>query len=145
MASRVSAVEQLYSADIVEIVLDLPVPTSTNALWIARGKRRVKSKQYLAWQEQADVTCIANRQFPRHRKITGHYEMSLLVDRTQTKGDLSNKIKALEDWLVSRDIVRDDVDCQRLSAEWVSREMAPSGCRVTLRSLHRNQVMGAGR
>ncbi len=120
--------------DSVEITLDLPMPTSTNKLWRAGYGRVYRSREYLNWMEEADMTVMAAKAYPKS-KILGPYEMELLLS-TKHRGDGSNRIKALEDWLQSRDIVLNDSDCRKGSWEWVSPENAPKGCRVILRSLH---------
>lgn len=117
----------------IQITLDLPMPTSTNRIWRVARNRIIKSAEYIAWQEAADMTVMAAKAYPR-QKITGPYEMELLLNATY-RGDGSNRIKACEDWLQSRDIVRNDADCQHGSWAWVEPEQAPRGCRVILRSL----------
>ena len=121
--------------DSVEITLDVPMPTSANRLW-RRNRNSIKpfiSKEYLAWKEEADMTVMAARQFPK-LKIHGPYEMTVLLS-TAHRGDGDNRLKAIGDWLQSRDIVRNDSDCRRGSWVWVTPECAPRGCRVIVRSL----------
>lgn len=129
-----SAVEQLYAADIVEIVLDLPMPPSTNRLWRSARGRVFKSKKYLDWLTDADVVVMAKRQFPK-RKIQGPFEVTISLDVQSARGDGDNRIKALLDWAQSRDVILNDSDCRRGSWEWVAPDQAPAGCRVTLRSI----------
>lgn len=118
----------------VEIVLDLPIPTSTNRLY-GRGRKSVhRSAEYVRWMEEADMTVMAAKQYPK-RKIQGPFEAQILLSERH-RGDGDNRIKAACDWLQSRDIVRNDSDCRRGSWAWVSPEQAPRGCRVILRSLH---------
>jgi hypothetical protein len=118
----------------VEIILDLPIPTSTNRLY-GRGRKGVhRSAEYVRWMEEADQTIMAAKQYPK-RKIQGPFEAQILLSELHC-GDGDNRIKAACDWLQSRDIIRDDSDCRRGSWAWVSPEQAPRGCRVILRSLH---------
>lgn len=122
--------------DSVEITLDLPMPTSANRLW-RRNRNSTKpfcSKEYMAWKEEADMTVMAARQFPK-RKIRGPFEIDVQLSSNH-RGDGDNRLKSLLDWLTSRDIIRDDSDCRRGSWEWVEPERAPRGVRVILRSLH---------
>lgn len=129
-----SAVEQLYSADIVEIVLDLPMPPSVNHIW-KRSKMGVyRSAKYMRWLERADMMVLASKQYPR-RKIVGKFEAHILLDESASWGDCDNRIKCVLDWCGSRDVITDDKHCRKVTAEWVSRETAPAGCRVTLRSV----------
>jgi Holliday junction resolvase RusA-like endonuclease len=132
-----SAVEQLYSADIVEIVLDLPFPPSTNRIWRGNGKNVYRAPKYIAWQQQADMSVMAKRQFPR-RKISGPFSIHIALNDSN-RGDGDNRIKAILDWCQSRDVVRNDSDCRRGEWIWVAPDQAPAGCRVTLRSLHTDQ------
>jgi Holliday junction resolvase RusA-like endonuclease len=121
-------------ADAVEIILDLPIPTSTNRLYARTRKGGVRrSAAYVAWLEEADLAVMATRQYPK-RKINGPYEIELLLSLDH-RGDGSNRIKAAEDWLQSRDLIRNDGDCRRGSWAWVEPEQAPQGCRVIIRSL----------
>lgn len=123
-------------ADSIEITLDLPMPTSANKLWRHNRNSRKPfcSKEYLAWKEHADMSVMAARQFPKC-KIQGLYEMQVLLNN-EHGGDGDNRLKAIGDWLQSRDIVRNDRDCRKGSWEWIEPERAPKGCRVILRSLH---------
>jgi Holliday junction resolvase RusA-like endonuclease len=125
-------------SDAVEIVLDLPIPTSTNRLY-GRGRKGGvhRSAEYVLWMEEADMTVMAAKQYPK-RKIQGPFEAQILLSELH-RGDGDNRIKAACDWLQPRDIVRNDSDCRRGSWKWVSPEEAPCGCRVILRSLERGR------
>jgi hypothetical protein len=50
--------------------------------------------------------------------------------------DLSNRIKALEDWLQRAGLIENDKYCERLVAEW---GRAPLGVRVRLRGWMREE------
>jgi hypothetical protein len=114
----------------VEIVLDLPIPTSTNRLYTRSRNGICRSDEYVIWAEEADMTVMAARAYPK-RKITGPFEVTILLS-TKHGGDGDNRIKAALDWLQSREIVRNDVDCRRGSWAWVDPDQAPRGCRVIL-------------
>lgn len=135
-----SAVEQLYAADMVEIVLDLPVPPSVNRLWRASAddRRRVyRAPCYKQWLHEADALVIINRQGPRGRIIRGWFELHFAMsDGYPHKGDLDNRLKAALDFLQSREYVANDKHARKITLEWVPPDQAPAGCRVTLRSLH---------
>jgi Holliday junction resolvase RusA-like endonuclease len=119
----------------VEIILDLPIPTSTNRLYARTRKGGVRrSAAYVAWLEEADMTVRAAKQYPK-RKIQGAFEFELLL-RADHCGDGDNRIKAALDWLQSRDIIRNDSDCCCGSWRRASPQEAPKGARVILRSLH---------
>ncbi len=123
-------------ADSVEITLDLPMPTSTNRLHAHGRKSGVyRTREYMDWIDAADMAVMASKQYPK-RKIKGPFEVEILLSVAAPRADGDNKIKALLDWLQSRDVVRNDVDCRRGSWAWVEPSEAPKGCRVILRSLH---------
>lgn len=121
--------------DSIEITLDLPPPPSTNRIWrFARG-HVYKSKEYVAWQRECDAAVLINKQYPRN-KITGPFEFILQLAANSHNGDGDNRIKAVLDWLESRQIIANDKHCKKGFWEWVATAEAPSGCRVKLRSLH---------
>jgi Holliday junction resolvase RusA-like endonuclease len=119
--------------DSIEIVLDVPFPPSVNHIWRRSPKRVFRSARYERWMKRADAAVMAAKQYPR-RKIIGHFEAHILLDRDAGHGDLDNRIKAVLDWTQSRDIILDDKDCQSLRIEWCDHDQAPQGCRVILRS-----------
>jgi Holliday junction resolvase RusA-like endonuclease len=124
------------SADSVEITLDLPMPVSTNKIWRTGRGRTYRSKEYVAWCEQADMTVMATKKPGRLQKINGPFEVEILLSTVGRKGrDGDNYCKATLDWLQSRDVVRDDCNCKFGSWRWVPPEQAPKGARVILRSL----------
>ncbi len=123
------------SASLV-IVLDLPFPPSTNRIWRTRARPTGTSvylaPEYRKWKDRADMTVLSLRQYPR-RKIGGAFTADIVLDVGQRKarGDLDNRIKATLDWIVTREIVRDDRDLDALTVSWGE---APHGARVTLRA-----------
>lgn len=129
-----NAVEQLYTLDIIEIVLDLPLPPSVNSIWRAKRRGIYRAEKYLNWLDAADKLVTAARSFPKG-KIRGRFSADFKFDERAGAGDLDNRIKGAMDWLVSRDVVSDDVHCRKLTAEWVKSAAAPAGCRVVLRSI----------
>jgi Holliday junction resolvase RusA-like endonuclease len=124
-------------SDPVTISLDLPTPISTNRIWRTGRGRTYRSKEYVAWCEQADATLMAAKGPGRLPKISGPFEIEILLSTAGRKGrDGDNYCKVCLDFCQSRDLVRNDSDCRCGSWKWVSPEEAPKGCRVILRSLH---------
>jgi Holliday junction resolvase RusA-like endonuclease len=121
-------------ADSVEIVLDLPMPPSTNRIWRSGRGKVYRSAEYVRWAEQADMVVMAARAYPK-RKIRGPFSIRIALS-SKYGGDGDNRIKAVLDWLESRDVVRNDRDCREGEWKWVGDADAPSGCRVMMRSLH---------
>lgn len=119
----------------IEIILDLPIPISTNRIWRACRGRVFKSREYVAWLKECDATVMSNRQFPRET-ITGPFEICIYLARNGANGDGDNRIKACLDFLQSREIIANDRDCLKGRWEWVPTSEAPLGCRVHLKSLH---------
>ena len=122
-------------ADSVEIVLDLPFPVSVNAIWGARNGGGVRrTAHYVRWLEAADMHVMATKQYPR-RKIQGPFAIQIALSDDRG-GDGDNYIKVCLDWLQSRDVIPNDKLCRKGAWEWVPPAEAPSGVRITLRSLH---------
>jgi Holliday junction resolvase RusA-like endonuclease len=122
----------MQSCPAIEIIVDLPFPPSVNKIWRTGNDGRVRrSNVYLDWIAAADIGVMARRQYPK-RKITGSFEAHIVLG-DGGRGDLDNRIKAVLDWAQSRDLIRNDSDCQRLIAEWGDAE---HGCRLTLRGLN---------
>lgn len=116
-------------------VCELPRPPSINSLWRAPtktdGKRlgRIKTKTYDTWQHKAGWALRAARA-PR---LFGRY--ALVIEIGRRKGaDLDNFAKAINDLLVSMNVVRDDSDCERLTLTWAD-DLPANRCRIELRDL----------
>jgi Holliday junction resolvase RusA-like endonuclease len=107
------------------IGIDLPSPPSVNKI---TGRKVYRSKTYLDWMAAADTMVMANRQYPK-RKIVTEFCAHLVLDHS-VRGDIDNHVKVVLDWAQSRDVIKNDRDCQRLVVE---RGEAPAGCRLTLR------------
>jgi Holliday junction resolvase RusA-like endonuclease len=120
--------------DPIEIVLDLPFPTSTNRLHKTARGHVYRTKEYEAWIKDCDATVMLKRQYPRTR-LQGPFEIEILLSN-QGRGDGDNRIKAVLDYLQSREITGNDLNCRRGSWAWVSHEQAPCGCCVTVRELN---------
>lgn len=120
-----------------DVVVDLPYPPSVNRLWrsTAAEKNRVYlSPSYVKWKEAADVLLLGAKGW-RSKKIAGAFGIEIALCPTaqgHPRGDLDNRIKAVLDYLQRVEIIANDKNCQRLVAEWVVRERAPHGCRVTV-------------
>lgn len=125
--------------ELIKTVVDLPFPPSVNRIWRANpqssGKQVHLSQSYIRWKRQADLLAIASRVYRGCLKIDGPFEAHIALDVTAGAGDLDNRVKAVLDWAQSREMVKNDRDCRRLTVEWVEHVNAPEGCRLTLREL----------
>lgn len=115
-------------------VLELPFPPSTNRIWARGGHGVTLSKDYRAWKDAADKFVLYTGAWRRAQKITGRFKFELILDENERRrgGDLDNRIKAALDWCQSRELIRNDSDCEDVHAYW---GLAPHGCVVTLREV----------
>lgn len=134
--------DYIHSLELCDsVTLDLPLPPSTNALFVeaagktkGKGRQRVKTKEYRAWIEHTTWTVPAQlrRQGvpvnPTAPIIRRPFGISIAVNISH-RGDVTNRIKALEDFLVERKIVDGDQWCNHASIERVPD--LPAECRVT--------------
>lgn len=98
-------------------MITFPLPPSTNHLYAnVPGKGRVKTIRYRQWIKAADKYYLA--QLRNIKPVSG--PISLLIRLPiATRGDTSNRIKAVEDYLVKRNITGDDKHTWKVSAERV--------------------------
>ena len=117
----------------VEIVIDLPTPTSTNKLWGCSRGRVYKTKEYVNWQKEAYYLAKSEGRWPTTR-ITGPFQIRLCLAESG-RGDGDNRVKAALDLLQLFGVIRNDSDCRKGEWEWVPTVEAPLGCRVHLKSI----------
>ncbi len=114
-----------------ELVLHLIMPPTTNNLFAtARASgRRFRTAEYKIWVQQAGLQL--NRQRPP--LVAG--KVSLLIEveepKTARHQDCTNRVKAVEDLLVSHRVIQGDD--QRFVREVTARWAPVEGCRVTVR------------
>lgn len=105
------------------VVVNLPFPPSTNnATAVVRG-RKIKSKAYRLWQDEA-FGC-AQRQLGEHPVpiVGGKYKLDIAVERPdRRRRDVANLEKACSDLLQLAGIIRDDCDAQSVTIRWASDE-----------------------
>lgn len=83
----------------------VPMPPSTNTLFInIPGRGRVKNGKYRAWQLEA-IPILKTNLEPVQGAVKMHYHLTL---GTSFRGDISNRIKALEDAVVEAGIIEGD-------------------------------------
>ena len=91
------------------MTFDLPIPPSLNSMFATdwKTKRRFKSKEYAAWQRKAGDALGA--QYARYGSPSVHGPVSLTIRvNISHAGDISNRIKAVEDLLVANLDMPDD-------------------------------------
>jgi crossover junction endodeoxyribonuclease RusA len=92
----------------------LPVPPTANNLFpTSRSGHRFPSKQYKAWRERADEVFEANNPSPpkMQGKFRAIYEFTF---NDRRRRDLANFEKAVTDFLVSKGVIPDDCDIDRM-------------------------------
>lgn len=90
------------------ITIVLPIPPSTNNLFVNGKRGRFKSQKYKDWLEEAGVY-LMQQKFVKGA-ITGPYELEIRV-AMNTRADITNLLKAPEDCLVSIGVLPDDKHC----------------------------------
>jgi crossover junction endodeoxyribonuclease RusA len=110
-----------------KIVLTLPFPPSTNALWRHGGKGKgYRSARYVQWSRVAGLDL--NIQKPGC--IEGPYKLRLVLGKPDDRRrDADNFVKAVSDLLVEHRVIDDDSKATEISVTWSDRI---SGCRVHL-------------
>lgn len=114
------------------MIIRLPVPPSTNALYANRrrgkGYGRIKTSSYHRWTADADKWLLTQWQAIKPHTVTG--PCALAIRLPKIRGDASNRIKCVEDYLVSRAITGDDKHNRKVSIE--IDERLSSFCEVTV-------------
>ncbi len=110
------------------IELRLPIPPSTNNLFFNLPKGgRAPSKRYREWLIEADRWFLKQKPVP---SVIGPCAIEIRVP--PGRADISNLIKAPEDFLVSRKVTGDDKNNRKISIEV---DKAADCCLVTIRPL----------
>ncbi len=124
------------------IRLTLPIPPSTNALFLnnGRGHGRRVSPAYSAWHWAA---LQALRGHVYEAIVEGKWRMTVRVPRAM-RGDVDNRIKAVSDFLVDHHVTLDDKHCDH--AEALRDDAVPAGrCVVEIESLDPVQAVAGAR
>lgn len=76
-----------------------------------------RSNRYMAWLQVASVAAYQQKQ----KKFQGLYKLSIQASRPdKRRRDIDNLIKPISDLLQTIGLVRDDCDCEMVSARWVT-------------------------
>lgn len=114
-----------------EVVINLPLPPTTNNLFAGTGKRRYRTSEYNAWIKEAGWRLNTQRPLQTRGAV------SLLIEveepKTARHTDLANREKACTDLLVKHLVIQGDD--QRYVRELNMRWADIQGVRVTIRPL----------
>lgn len=121
----------------MEIVLTMPMPPTTNNLFRSIGRKRVRTQHYDAWIEAAGWELVRQRP-PR---IKGPVAVTIEVSDVESSStwDVCNREKATMDLLVSQGVIQGD---NKPFVREVTLRWNPSirGVRVTIRALSLQSV-----
>ncbi len=116
----------------MKTVLTLPMPPSTNGLFVNGKYRRTISQKYEAWRNEALVEVLRQKPPP----IKGEVLVSMEFEdpKTKRRTDLDNRLKAPIDLLVYFGIIEKDDNSivREVRAKW-SAEV--EGVRITIQDL----------
>lgn len=106
-------------------MITIPRPPSTNNLYRNIGRRRARSKAYDKWIAHAGRILALQR--PEH--VPGPVSIEIKVEkRGKAREDIDNRIKAAVDLLVKHNVIDDDRNVQKVSAEWADVD----GCEIMI-------------
>ncbi len=118
---RAAGLSPVSSPGLPWTVLDLPTPPSVNRFMRHLGN---KSPVVVQWTRQADAQLM---RAGRYTKLQCPFEAEFTFKRDRS--DWHNRLKCLFDWLQRVELIRNDRDCERMTAGWGD---APLGVRVKL-------------
>jgi Holliday junction resolvase RusA-like endonuclease len=95
----------------------LPVaPPANNLFFNAPGRGRIKTTRYRDWIKLADDYYLLQA-LQRREKITVPFACKMTFPKN-LRGDIDGRIKAVLDWMVSRNLTIDDKHCKKLLVEY---------------------------
>ena len=111
---RAALAAQWPRPDCDTVVIDLPLPISTNDLHASSFATVRRSERYRTWARAAGT--MLNAQRPG--SVRGPYAITLLVNPRRSRVDLDNTIKGISDLLQEHRIIENDRMAQRVTLEW---------------------------
>lgn len=99
------------------LVVCLPLPPSINHAFPTRNGRRVKSPEYMRWNQEA--TLVANAAgvpFVPSRPVPVSWSLDTYFVMADWRSDMDNRYKVLIDWLCRRLALTDNRLLQQFSA-----------------------------
>lgn len=116
------------------IVVHLPYPVSTNAIWRSNRGRVHRSKAYTAWLQQAGLQWLSQKK-NQPKGISGRFKAYIVFAEPKNKRrrDVDNLHKAILDFCKSHGLVKDDSLCRALYLRWGTSKEAPLGAFLVLK------------
>lgn len=129
------------------IIVDLPLPTSTNRLWRSGRTKAGIPYVYLApvyqkWKDRADgalLQQLGNYDLPAMIEGPFNAELTITVKK-RFKLDLDNRAKGTLDWAKRIGLILDDKFQNSLTIMWGD---APLGARLKLTAVPESELVGA--
>ena len=78
---------------------NIPLPTSSNALYVGHGKNKRQSPKYKSWLTQAGMEIIQARSEKRFKRLDVGWYRTAMYWPAEDKADADNRIKAMHDLL----------------------------------------------
>lgn len=101
------------------IRLDLPLPTSVNAIWRRSKFSTYLSESYKNWKVRASEALGLQRPAQAIASIPGHFNAAMMLpEGKRGTSDLDNRIKAALDWAKADGLITDDRLANRILLEW---------------------------
>lgn len=114
--------------------IHLPFPPSTNSLFKNRKGGRCKTEAYKAWSIAAEEALL--KQLRHKRNHTGEVDIQIhLKSPDKRLSDADNRIKAVLDFLVQKQIIIDDNSKYVKSIYVCWSESTPVGCYVNVKDI----------
>lgn len=117
----------------------LPLCPSVNALYLNRkggkGRGRIKTPQYRQWLAAADAFYLMQKR--SLKKVSGLTEIKIVICKPHPLADPNNYVKALCDYLVSRNLTDDDKHQWKVSIE-VNESLPKGECVIFINPLTSN-------
>lgn len=112
-----NAVDQIFAEaeGLPWMWFDLPAPPSVNQFM---GKLGNKTPVVQKWIRQADMAFMVAGGKRTMTQLKCLYEAQYIFG--PHTGDLSNRVKPLEDWLQRVGIIENDRDCRKFVCEWAA-------------------------
>ena len=131
------------------IIVDLPFPISVNRIWRGSGRHVYRSKEYMAWINQAGLlwnvqkrggTVLPSKGYPKSvadiTPIKGVYSLHIIFHPPdKRRRDIGNLEKVCSDFIQSVGLIEDDHYCRELHLVYGSSNDAPYGARLTIESV----------
>lgn len=124
----------------VGMTFDLPMPPSVNNMYATFNGRRIPSREFKAWK--ADAAEKLGSQYARMGSPSVHRPVALTIRLgLNYRGDISNRVKAVEDLLVDTLDMPNDRYIDRLLVE---RDQSIEGAVVTVEGSYAGEARPIG-